>query len=158
MFLLQFHAFTCHICLLHHVYILLQSSYPDVIVLLLLKLLFCCNFGRRVCRDRLSELSDSNCILLSIMSTFIPCIAMSCFCTFAYRITLFIQHVCVTCFAYIFLAVTPFGVFVICNLISFSCTLCLCYCLLLLTNLKYGLGQNSTKFFNCRVALSVCHV
>src|SRR3954462_5571295 len=87
MFLLQFHAFTCHICLLHHVYILLQSSYPDVIVLLFLKLLFCCNFGRRVCRDRLSELSDSNCILLSIMSNFIPCIAMSCCCTFAYRFT-----------------------------------------------------------------------
>src|ERR1041385_4044216 len=84
MFLLQFHAFTCHICLLHHVYILLQSGDPDVIVLLLLKLLFCCNFGRRVCRDRLSELSDSNCILLRIMSTFIPCIAMACCCTFAY--------------------------------------------------------------------------
>src|SRR3954471_21120585 len=79
MLLLQFHAFTCHICLLHHVYILLQSSYPDVIVLLLLKLLFCCNFGRRVCRDRLSELSDSNCILLRIMSTFIPCISISCY-------------------------------------------------------------------------------
>src|ERR1041385_4739512 len=85
MFLLQFHAFTCHIFLLHHVYILLQSSYPDVIVLLLLKLLFCCNFGRRLLRNRLSELSDSNCILLSIMSNFIPCIAMSCCCTFAYR-------------------------------------------------------------------------
>src|ERR1041385_1351947 len=87
MFLLQFHAITCHICLLHHVYILLQSSYPDVVVLLLLKLLFCSNFGRRVCRDRLSELSDSSCILLSIMANFIPCIAMSCCCTFAYRIT-----------------------------------------------------------------------
>src|ERR1041385_1115815 len=46
-------------------------------------------------------------------------------------------------------------VFFICNLISFSCTLCLCYCLLLLTNLKYGLGQNSTKSFNCCAALSV---
>src|ERR1041385_508180 len=61
-------------------------------------------------------------------------------------------------FCFIFLTVTPFGVFFICNLISFSCTLCLCYCLLLLTNLKYGLGQNSTKCFNCRGALSVCHV
>src|SRR3954470_13753916 len=46
-------------------------------------------------------------------------------------------------------------VFFICNLISFSCTLCLCYCLLLLTNLKYGLGQNSTKCFNHRATLSV---
>src|ERR1041385_3010311 len=53
------------------------------------------------------------------------------------------------------LTVTPFGVFFICNLISFSCTLCLCCCLLLLTNLKYGLGQNSTKCFNHRAALSV---
>src|SRR3954464_7809676 len=87
MFLLQFHAFTCHIFLLHHVNIFLQCSYPDVNVLLLLKLLFCCNFGRRVCRNRLSELSDSNCILLSIMSNFIPCISMSCCCTFAYRFT-----------------------------------------------------------------------
>src|ERR1041385_4863054 len=40
------------------------------------------------------------------------------------------------------------------NLISFSCTLCLCYCLRLLTNLKCGLGQNSTKSFNCRGVLS----
>src|SRR3954462_3884921 len=54
-----------------------------------------------------------------------------------------------------FLTVTPFGVFFICNLISFSCTLCLCYCLLMLTNLKYGLGQNSTKCFNHHAALSV---
>src|SRR3954463_12285267 len=68
------------------------------------------------------------------------------------------QFMPVTCFAYIFLTVTPFGVFFICNLISFSCALCLCYCLLLLTNLKYGLGQNSTKFFNRRVALSDMHV
>src|SRR3954470_5162874 len=60
-----------------------------------------------------------------------------------------------TCFTYIFLTVTPFGVFFICNLISFSCTLCLCYFPLLLTNLKYGLGKNSTKSFNCRVALIV---
>src|ERR1041385_4065500 len=50
---------------------------------------------------------------------------------------------------------TPFGVFFICNLISFLCTLCLCYCLLLLTNLKYGLGQNNTKSFNCCATLSV---
>src|SRR4051812_21149154 len=55
----------------------MQSSDPDVIMLLLLKLLFCCNFGRRLLRNRLSELSDSNCILLSIMSNFIPCIALS---------------------------------------------------------------------------------
>src|SRR3954462_1197205 len=52
------------------------------------------------------------------------------------------------------LTLTPFAVFFICNLISFSCTLCLCYCLLLLTNLKCGLGQNSTKSFNHRAALS----
>src|ERR1041385_8065776 len=65
------------------------------------------------------------------------------------------QIVSVTCFAYIFLTVTPFGVFFICKLISFSCTLCLCYSLLLLTNLKYGLGQNNTKSFNCCATLSV---
>src|ERR1041385_3702283 len=53
------------------------------------------------------------------------------------------------------LTITPFGVFFTCNLISFSCNLCLCYCLVLLTNLKYGLGQDSTKSFNCRAALSV---
>src|ERR1041385_6236690 len=47
-----------------------------------------------------------------------------------------------------------FGVFFICNLIRISCNLCLCYCLLLLTNLKYGLGQNNTKFFNCCGLLS----
>src|ERR1041385_2786778 len=64
------------------------------------------------------------------------------------------QIVPVTCLAYIFLTITPFGVFFICKLISFSCTLCLCYCLLLLTNLKYGLGQNSTKCFNHRAALT----
>src|SRR3954469_19784174 len=68
------------------------------------------------------------------------------------------QIVPVTCFPYIFLTVTPFGVFFICNLISFSCTLCLCGCLLLLTNLKCGLGQNSNKLVNRRVALSVMHV
>src|SRR3954469_5849129 len=68
------------------------------------------------------------------------------------------QFMPVTCFPYIFLTVTPFGVFFICNLISFSCALCFCYCLLLLTNLKYGLGQNSTNSFNYRVALSVMHV
>src|SRR3954447_21608619 len=61
---------------------------------------------------------------------------------------LMLEIVFQTCFAYIFLIVTPFGVFFICNLISFSCTLCLCYCFLLLTNLKYGLGKNSTKSFN----------
>src|SRR3954470_15412855 len=65
------------------------------------------------------------------------------------------QIVPVTCFACIFLTVTPFGVFFTCNLICFTCTLCLCYFLLLLTNLKYGLGQNSTKSFNHRAALSV---
>ena len=202
-------------------------------MLLLLKLLFYCKFGRRVCRERLSELTDSNCILLRIMSNFISSIALSwyacwsysywapkllcyCFwqpppffsksvtfrchvaclisfdpwCLFAWlffhaflvmsslipyhlwaclhwlsclRITLKCASWCwqivpVTCFACIFLTVTPFGVLFICNLISFSCTLCLCYCLLLLTNLKYGLGQNSTKSFNCCAALSVCHV
>ena len=70
--------------LLHHVYILLQSSYHDVIVLLLLKLLFCCNFGWRLLRNRLSELSDSNCILLSMMSTFITCIAMPWYACWSY--------------------------------------------------------------------------
>src|ERR1041384_8275730 len=64
------------------------------------------------------------------------------------------QIVFQTCFACIFLTVTPFGVFFICNLISFSCTLCLCYYLMLLTNLKYSLGKNSTKCFNHREALS----
>src|SRR3954462_2717482 len=65
------------------------------------------------------------------------------------------QIVFKTSFAYIFLTVTPFGVFFICNLISFSCTLCLCGCFLFLTNLKYGLGKNSTKSFNHRETLSV---
>src|ERR1041385_8432926 len=46
-------------------------------------------------------------------------------------------------------------VFFTCNLIRISCTLCLCYCLLLLTNLKYGLGQNNTKCFNFCGVLSV---
>src|SRR3954466_9271666 len=68
------------------------------------------------------------------------------------------QFMPVTCFACIFLTVTPFGVFFICNLISFSSALCLFYCFLLLTNLKYGLGQNSTNSFNYRVALSDMHV
>src|ERR1041384_8821982 len=68
------------------------------------------------------------------------------------------QIVFQTCFACIFLTVTPFGVFFICKLISFSCTLCLCHCLLLLTNLKYGLGQISTKSFNCCGASSAMHV
>src|SRR4051812_1809022 len=62
---------------------------------------------------------------------------------------------CRNLFCLYLLTVTPFGVCLICNLISFSCTLCLCYCLLLLNNPKYGLGQNSTKSFNCRAALSV---
>src|SRR3954468_19387395 len=65
------------------------------------------------------------------------------------------QIVFKTCFAYIFLTVTPFGVFFICNLISILCNLCLCYCFLLLTNLKCGLGQNSNKLVNCRGVLSV---
>ena len=37
------------------------------------------------------------------------------------------QHVCITCFAYIFLTVTPFGVIFVWNLIRISCTLCWCY-------------------------------
>src|SRR3954464_13617461 len=65
------------------------------------------------------------------------------------------QHVPVTCPACIFLSVTPFGVCLICILTSFSCTLCLCHCLLLLTNLKYGLGQNSDKPVDHRAVLSV---
>src|SRR4051812_40061726 len=64
------------------------------------------------------------------------------------------QHVCITCFAYIFLTVTPFGVIFICNVISFSCRLCWCECLLLLTNLKCGLGKNSNKLVNHRAVLS----
>src|SRR3954470_906184 len=68
------------------------------------------------------------------------------------------QHLCITCFAYIFLSVTPFGVIFICILISFSCIVCWCYCLLLLNNLKYGLGQISTKSFSCCGASSDMHV
>ena len=64
------------------------------------------------------------------------------------------QIVFITCDACIFLTVTPFGVFFICNLTEISCTLWLWHYLLLLTNLKYGLGQNSTKCFNHRGALS----
>src|SRR3954447_7728527 len=67
---------------------------------------------------------------------------------------LMLEIVFQTCFACIFLIVTPFGVFFICNLISFSCTLCLCYCLMLLTNLKYGLEQNGTNYLNCHGTLS----
>src|SRR4051812_24983171 len=69
-----------------------------------------------------------------------------------------LQHVVVSCIAYIFLTVTPFGVFFTCNLTRISCTLCWCYCLLLLTNLKYGLGQNSTKCNNYRGVRNSCHV
>ena len=57
-------------------------SYPAVRVVLFI---FFCNFGRRVCRDRLSQLSDSNFILLSFMSTFIKCIASSCYHSWSYR-------------------------------------------------------------------------
>src|SRR3954466_8523059 len=64
------------------------------------------------------------------------------------------QHVVITCSAYIFLTVTPFGVIFICNVISFSCRLCWCYCLLLLTNLKCGLGRNNNKLVNHRAMLS----
>ena len=64
----------------------------------------------------------------------------------------------VNCNCHNFLTVALIKMFFTCNLISFSCTLCLCYCLLLLTNLKFGLGQNSTNYFNCRGVLSECHV
>src|SRR3954470_21186116 len=64
------------------------------------------------------------------------------------------QQVCITCFAYIFLSVTPFGVIFICNVISFSCRLCWCYCLMLITNLKCGLRQNNNKPVNAPVVLS----
>src|SRR3954468_13632078 len=98
------------------------------------------------------------------MSSLIPCTFGACLhCLICLCIALKYASGCwqiipVTCFAYIFLTVTPFGVFFICNLISFSCALCLCFCLLLLNNLKYGLGQNSTKSFNHCVALSDMHV
>src|SRR4051812_32391399 len=94
-----------------------------------------------------------------IPSTFEACLhCLTCLCIALKYASGCWQFIPVTCFARIFLTVTPFGVFFICNLISPSCALCLCYCLLLLTNLKYGLGQNSTKSFNCRVALSDMHV
>src|SRR3954464_13663481 len=95
------------------------------------------------------------------MTTVIPCTFGACLhCLTCLFIALKYASGCwqfmpVTCFACIFLTVTPFGVFFICNLISFPCTLYLCYCFLLLTNLKYGLGKNSTKSFNCRGVLSV---
>src|SRR3954470_15976734 len=98
------------------------------------------------------------------MSSLIPCALSACLlCLICLCIALKYASGCwqfepVTCLSCIFLTVTPFGVFFICNLISFSCTLCLCYCLLLLTNLKYGLGQNSTKSFNHHAALSDMHV
>src|SRR3954464_15052879 len=98
------------------------------------------------------------------MSTVIPCTFEAClhslsclFIALKYAFGCW-QIMPVTCFACIFLTVTPFGVFLICNLISFSCSLSLCFCLLLLTNLKCGLGQNSTNSFNCCVALSDMHV
>src|SRR3954466_1355974 len=98
------------------------------------------------------------------MSSLIPCTFGACLhCLICLCIALKYASGCwqfepVTCNACIFATVTPFGVFFICNLISFSCSLCLCYCLLLLTNLKYGLRQNSTNSFNHRVALSDMHV
>src|SRR3954469_7388685 len=64
----------------------------------------------------------------------------------------------ITCDACIFLTVTPFGVFFTCNLIRISCTLCLCCFMLLLTNLKYGLGQNNSKYLICRGVPCECHV
>src|SRR3954465_9003903 len=98
------------------------------------------------------------------MSTVIPCTFEAClnllsclFIALKYASGCW-QFMPVTCFACIFLTVTPFGVFFICNLISFACSLCLCFCFLLLTNLKYGLGQNSTNPFNYCAALSDMHV
>ena len=38
------------------------------------------------------------------------------------------------------ITVTPIEMFFICNLTRIACTSSLCYCLLLLTNVKYGLG------------------
>src|SRR4051812_22603465 len=64
------------------------------------------------------------------------------------------QIMFITCIVRIFLTVTPFGVFFTCKLTRISCTLCLCYCFLLLTNLKYGLRQNNTKYLNCCGVLS----
>src|SRR3954464_55698 len=98
-----------------------------------------------------------------VMSTLTTCIASSCLhCLSCLCIALKYAPGCwqfmpVTCFACIFLTVTPFGGFFICNLISFPCALRLCYWLLLLTNLKCGLRQNSTNSFNYRVALSDMH-
>src|SRR4051812_30642185 len=98
------------------------------------------------------------------MSTLTTCMASSCLHLFSCLCNALKyasgcwQFMPVTCYACIFLTVTPFGVFFICNLISFPCSLCLCYCLLLLPNLKYGLGQNSTNSFNCCAALSDMHV
>ena len=106
-------------------------------------------------------LHDSFCHAFPAMSTLVAyhlwaCLhSLSCLCIVLKCASWYFQIVPVTCFACIFLTVTPFGVFFICNLISISRTLCLCYCFLLLTNLQYGLGQNSTKSFNCRAALSV---
>src|SRR4051794_31425768 len=97
-----------------------------------------------------------NCMIPFSMTS-LPCLlhCMSIWNMFVFIIMFVHCIVPVTCFAYIVLTVTPFGVCFICNLISFSCTLCLCYCFMLLTNLKYGFGKNSTKCFNHHAALSV---
>ena len=72
--------------------LIVSCSKVATLLLVCCCLYFCCNFGRRVSRDRLSELSDYNCILLSVMSTSCPCIAMSCCCILHIVISLFIQH------------------------------------------------------------------
>src|SRR3954470_1356111 len=108
-------------------------------------------------------LHDSFCYAFHVMSSLIPYQLSACLhCLSCLFIALKYASGCwqfmpVTCFACIFLTVTPFGVCLICNLISFSCDLCLCYCFLWLTNLKNGLGQNSTNSFNYCVALSGMH-
>src|SRR4051812_49583342 len=68
-----------------------------------------------------------------VMSTVNPCHFgaclqyVSCCCIALKCVTCCWQIVFITCDACIFLTVTPFGVFFICNLTRISCTLCLCY-------------------------------
>ena len=94
-------------------------------------------------------------MLLRILCRLIKCAPLPCFPLFTCCLPANYNLATVNCNSHNFLTVTPFGVFFICNLISFSCTLCLCYCLLLLTNLKYGLGKNSTNYLNYCGVLSV---
>ena len=97
-------------------------------------------------------------IVMSTVNPYHSCAylqSVACCCISHKCVTCCCQIGFITCHACIFLTVTPFGVFFTCILTRISCILCLCYCLLLLNNLKYGLGRNSTKCLISRGVLDV---